>query len=60
MGCKFLIEGKEIIGLTGGSMFEVNPSISFFLICESFEEIEIYYSSLIKNGTEIMQLEAYH
>ncbi len=56
---KFKLEGKEIMGLNGGPMFKINPSISFFVVCESTVEIEKIFSALMENGSAMMQLDTY-
>ena len=40
----FEIEGKKIMGLNGGPMFTINPSISLFVTCEASDEIERLYN----------------
>ena len=37
---KFEIEGTTIMGLNGGPMFKITPSISLFVSCNSNDEIE--------------------
>ncbi len=59
MVCKFSIEGKEVMALNGGPMFTINPSISFFVMCESEEEIQKKYASLLENGNVMMPLDTY-
>jgi predicted 3-demethylubiquinone-9 3-methyltransferase (glyoxalase superfamily) len=55
----FEIAGKKIMGLNGGPMFSINPSISFFVTCESDEEIENSWRKLIDGGTAMMPLDKY-
>lgn len=55
----FEIEGKKIMGLNGGPMFSINPSISFFVTCQSNEEIENIWNMLIDGGSAMMPLDKY-
>lgn len=59
MVVRFEIEGKLIMGLNGGPMFKINPSISLFVTCETEEEIETLWSNLIDGGTIMMALDQY-
>ncbi len=55
----FEIEGKKIMGLNGGAIFTKNPSISFFVTCNSIEEIENTWNKFIDGGTIMMPLDKY-
>jgi predicted 3-demethylubiquinone-9 3-methyltransferase (glyoxalase superfamily) len=55
----FELEGKKIMGLNGGPMFTINPAISFFVTCETHEEIENSWRKLIDGGTTMMPLDKY-
>ena len=59
MVVKFELEGKAIMGLNGGPMFKINPAISFFVTCQSNEEIESYWNKLIEGGNAMMALNNY-
>lgn len=59
MVVRFEIEGKYIMGLNGGSMFKINPSISLFVTCETNEEIETIWNKLIEDGSAMMPLDEY-
>ncbi|WP_304198502.1 VOC family protein [Flavobacterium alvei] len=59
MVVRFEIEGKLIMGLNGGPMFKINPSISLFVTCETNEEIESIWNQLSKEGTIMMPLDQY-
>lgn len=56
---KFEIEGKTILALNGGSMFTINPSISLFVACSTFDEIEKIYDKLSDGGKIMMPLDTY-
>ena len=55
----FELEGKKIMGLNGGPMFKINPSISLFVTCETDEEIEDTWNKLMDGGTAMMPLSKY-
>ncbi len=55
----FSIKGKQFMALNGGPVFKPNPSISFFVICESGEEIDYSWSILSEEGQALMPLNAY-
>ncbi len=59
MVVQFEIEGKRIMGLNGGPMFKINPSISLFVNCATNEEIERIWNKLIEGGTAMMALDQY-
>lgn len=41
MTMAFQIEGQEFVALNGGPVFKIGPAISFFVSCETGQEIEI-------------------
>ncbi|CAN5452495.1 VOC family protein [soil metagenome] len=55
----FELSGRKFIGLDGGPMFKVNPSISFFALCNSENEIEEKWQKLSKDGVIMMTLNKY-
>ncbi len=55
----FEIEGKKIMGLNGGPMFKITPSLSLYVTCESDTEIERIYKGLLEGGITMMPLDAY-
>jgi predicted 3-demethylubiquinone-9 3-methyltransferase (glyoxalase superfamily) len=56
---QFEIEGTKIMGLNGGPMFKIDPSISLFVTCESNEEIEKIWNRLSDGGSAMMPLDKY-
>ena len=56
---QFQIEGKKLMGLNGGAMFTINPSISLFVTCETNEEIDAVYNKLFEGGNAMMPLDKY-
>ena len=59
MVVRFEMERKLIMGLNGGPMFKINPSISLFVTCETNEEIETIWNKLIEGGSAMMPLDEY-
>jgi len=47
----FELDGQEFIGLNGGPMFKFSPAISFFVRCESQDEVDYYWARLLDGGT---------
>jgi predicted 3-demethylubiquinone-9 3-methyltransferase (glyoxalase superfamily) len=56
---QFEIEGLRIMGLNGGPMFRINPSISLMVTCVTNEEIENIWNRLIDGGKAMMALDKY-
>jgi predicted 3-demethylubiquinone-9 3-methyltransferase (glyoxalase superfamily) len=44
------LEGQEMVFLNGGPAYELNPAFSFFVRCESQEEIDSYWHQLMEGG----------
>jgi predicted 3-demethylubiquinone-9 3-methyltransferase (glyoxalase superfamily) len=55
----FELAGKKFMGLNGGPMFTINPSISMFVTCSSNNEIVNYWNKLSEGGSPLMQLDKY-
>jgi len=56
---QFEIEGKKIMGLNGGPMFKINPSISLFVTCETVEEIDRIWYWLSDGGSAMIPIDKY-
>jgi predicted 3-demethylubiquinone-9 3-methyltransferase (glyoxalase superfamily) len=52
MSVSFELEGQEFIGLNAGPQFKFNEAISFFVDCETQEEVDELWSKLTSNGGE--------
>ncbi len=46
----FNLDGKKIMGLNGGPMYKINPSISLFVTCETIERTNKVWNKLIEGG----------
>lgn len=54
MTATFQIEGQEFMALNGGPAFKFSPAISFFVNCETQEEVDALWEKLSAGG-ETMQ-----
>ena len=50
MTAHFELEGQEFMALNGGPQFKFNEAISFFVRCESQEEVDDYWTKLTAEG----------
>src|SRR6266850_3040637 len=50
MSATFELQGQEFIALNGGPMFTFSPAISFFVPCETQEEVDHFWEKLSKGG----------
>jgi predicted 3-demethylubiquinone-9 3-methyltransferase (glyoxalase superfamily) len=50
MAVTFDLEGEEFIALNGGPQFTFSPAISFFVSCETQEEVDALWGKLIDGG----------
>jgi predicted 3-demethylubiquinone-9 3-methyltransferase (glyoxalase superfamily) len=50
MSATFQLDGQEFIALNGGPMFTFSPAISFFVHCESQEEVDKLWEKLSEGG----------
>ena len=53
------VAGQSITLLDGGPMYKPNPSISFFYVCETTEELDRIWNAFGKEGTVLMALDKY-
>src|SRR5258705_3545414 len=52
MSATFQLEGQEFFALNGGSQFTFTPAISFFVNCETQQEVDELWEKLSKGGQE--------
>jgi predicted 3-demethylubiquinone-9 3-methyltransferase (glyoxalase superfamily) len=50
MSATFEIQGQEFIALNGGPHFKFSPAISFFVNCETQEEVDELWEKLSEGG----------
>lgn len=51
--------GQKIMLLNAGPQFQLNPSISVMVMCETADEVENYYKKLSENAKVLMPLDTY-
>lgn len=49
--------GQKFMCLNGGPAFKINPSISFFVMCETEAEVDDTWSKLLTGGSVLMALD---
>jgi predicted 3-demethylubiquinone-9 3-methyltransferase (glyoxalase superfamily) len=50
MSATFQLDGQDFMALNGGPMFTFSPAISFFVNCETQEEVDDYWEKLSEGG----------
>jgi predicted 3-demethylubiquinone-9 3-methyltransferase (glyoxalase superfamily)/uncharacterized protein YndB with AHSA1/START domain len=55
----FSLNGQNFSALNGGPRFQFNPSISFFIVCETPEETQSTWDKLAESGNVLMPLDTY-
>jgi len=53
------LNGKRIMGLNGGPIYKINPSISLFVNCESVNATNELWKKLIDGGKALMPIDKY-
>ncbi|MBN1372770.1 MAG: VOC family protein [Anaerolineaceae bacterium] len=48
----FTLQGQEFMALNGGPHFQFSPAISFYVNCESQEEVDRLWERLLDGGVE--------
>ncbi len=59
MTVAFQLEGREFAAINGGPVFTISPTISFFVNCETVEEIDRLWAKLSDGGEVFMKLDKY-
>jgi predicted 3-demethylubiquinone-9 3-methyltransferase (glyoxalase superfamily) len=59
MSVNFNLGGMEFQGINGGPLFQKNPSISYFVVCETEKETDNLWNALLKGGSVLMPLDKY-
>jgi predicted 3-demethylubiquinone-9 3-methyltransferase (glyoxalase superfamily) len=57
MVVNFELDGKKFMGLNGGPMFKINPSISIFAIFETINEVNEVWDKLIEGGKALIAID---
>lgn len=50
--CVFNLDGQEFYALNGGPMYKLTEAVSFFVNCETQEEVDELWNKLSAGGTE--------
>lgn len=50
MTAAFVIEGQDFLALNGGPQFKFNEAVSFFIRCETQDEIDYFWQHLTADG----------
>lgn len=59
MTVEFEIGGYQFIALNGGPHFSFTPAISFFVVCETEQEVDDLWKKLSNGGEALMELNNY-
>jgi predicted 3-demethylubiquinone-9 3-methyltransferase (glyoxalase superfamily) len=52
MAVAFKLEGQDFVAINGGPGFKFSEAISFYVICETQEEIDRLWNTLVAGGEE--------
>lgn len=55
----FILNGKKVMGINGGPIFQITPSISFVVNCDSVDETNRVWNILIEGGSTLMEIDKY-
>jgi len=55
----FELNGKKIMALNGGPMYQITPSISLFAYCETLEETNCIWDVLFEDGDAFIPIGSY-
>lgn len=53
------LAGQKFMLLNGGPFFTINPSISFYVVCETESEVNLAWKKLADSGSVLMPLNSY-
>lgn len=59
MTINFQLAGLDFVALNGGPQFSFTPAVSFFVSCQSEEEINALWQALSEGGQTLMPLDKY-
>ncbi len=59
MTATFELDGQQFYAFDAGPMFKFNPSVSFFVVCETEEETDTVWQKLLEGGNVMMALDKY-
>jgi predicted 3-demethylubiquinone-9 3-methyltransferase (glyoxalase superfamily) len=50
MTISFELEGQKFVGLNGGPHYKFTPAISFYISCQTQEEVDYFWDRLLEGG----------
>jgi predicted 3-demethylubiquinone-9 3-methyltransferase (glyoxalase superfamily) len=53
MAATFELDGQQFMALNGGPLYSFTPAISFFVSCETQDEIDEYWEKLVDGGKPV-------
>jgi predicted 3-demethylubiquinone-9 3-methyltransferase (glyoxalase superfamily) len=53
MGATFQLNGQNFMALNGGPQFSFSPAISFFVNCETQQEVDEFWEKLSEGGAKL-------
>lgn len=56
---EFELDGHDFMALNGGPHFDFTPAVSFFVSCDSADEIDELFETLSEGGAVLMPLQEY-
>jgi predicted 3-demethylubiquinone-9 3-methyltransferase (glyoxalase superfamily) len=56
---EFELAGEKFAAINGGPLFTFNPSISYFVVCETMEETDRIWNQLLEGGSVMMPYQKY-
>lgn len=56
---EFSLSGEKFVAINGGPLFKFNPSISYFVVCETMEETDEIWNKLSEGGSVLMPYQKY-
>lgn len=59
MAVNFQLAGTHFQAINGGPYFKMNPSVSLFVVCETFEETDEVWNKLAEGGSILMPIGNY-
>jgi predicted 3-demethylubiquinone-9 3-methyltransferase (glyoxalase superfamily) len=59
MTVEFRLGGMSFLGLNGGPVFTPNPTISYFVVCETEAETDTLWKNLAEGGMVLMEMDKY-
>ena len=59
MAINFEIFGTRFQVINGGPVFKINPSVSYFIMCDNDREAEDFWNALVDGGKILMPIDKY-